>query len=259
MISESLYFIYDGVNFYEKYNIINVHIDSGMYEESFISNRIIKETRIRGGKTYFQEIEDENLSFSVSFAFEDSFDRDKIRAVARDLKKSFYCPLIFSQDPEKIYFALCTDESKLIHTGLGTGYINLNFRCNSAFSFSPIYSSPIYDLSTNSIDGTNIELINNGDVEMYSIIEAQVINGGSFSIVNMSNGGEKISFSGISNEEIIIINTEIEDISTSAPLTYRYDNMSSDSVFILFQRGINNLKIYGNIKLQFKYENRFLI
>lgn len=261
MISESLYFTYDNINFYEEFGIINVHVDSsGLYEENFLANREIIEQKIRGKSSpYFIEMQDFPLELKLSFAFNDGFDKDKIRSLARALKKDYYCPLIFSESIDQIFFAICTDDSQLIHNGNGDGYITLTFRCNSPYSYSPIYSSPLYDLSSNPIGGTELIIINNGDIDCHLLITVQVISGGSFSIVNKSNGGELISFTSIGDLETLTINTENESIQSDLPLTYRLDNMSSSSVFILLKRGINRLQIYGNVKIQFKYEARFLI
>jgi predicted phage tail component-like protein len=273
-ISQCLYFTYDNVNFYEQFGIINVNIDSGLYDESFIANRNLMEQKIRGNPIpYFQEIKDEPLEFKLSFAFSDSFDDDKIRSVARSLKKDYYAPLVFSDNPERIFYAICVDNPRLIHTGSGTGNITLNFRCNSPYAYSSVYTSSIYDTDTTAdssffatlfltptfspLGVTNITLVNNGDLSMRPIIYAKLLASDTFSIINLSNGGQQISFSGIAIGETITIdcqNEEIEsDISTT---TYRINNMTGEFLEII--RGNNILQVIGNIQLQFKYEYAFL-
>jgi predicted phage tail component-like protein len=237
-----------------------VHIDSGMYQETFLSTRNIIEQETRyNSKPYFIEAKEQPRQIQVSFAFYDGFDEDKLHAVARALKKDYYSPLIFSENPDKIYYALCIDENNLIHTGTEQGYITLTFRLNSPYCFSPVYSSPLYDLSTNPAVGTNITLVNQGDIDMYFVATIQVISGGSFSIVNNTDGGKKMSFTGISNNEILTINTELEDITTDQIATYRYDKLSSDSVFMTIPYGANVLTVTGAVKIQFSYEFRFLV
>ena len=256
-ISESLFFIYDNVNFYEQFGIINVHVDSGLYDESFLSNRTIIEQKIRKNPVpYFQEIQEDTLELKLSFAFSDKFDEEKIREVARNLKKDFYAPLIFSENPDRIFFALCTDNPRLIHTGLGTGYISLNFRCNAPWSFSPIYSSPIYDYSSNSIEGTQLKFTNKGNLSLSPLINVEMASGTSFSIQNLSDGGKLMSFTDLEVAEILEINCELEDIKTNVPLIYRYGNMNGD--FLSLNVGVSNLLVKGNIKLQFQYEYRII-
>jgi len=126
---------------------MNVNIDSGMQEEYFAYSRSIieQETRWRS-KPYFSNIKKEPLKLTVSFAFEDTWNDDLIRQVRRWLTEvDYYKPLIFSNDPEKIYYALCVDDSSLIHNSLKQGYIKLNFRCNDSYAYSPIIVSDEYD------------------------------------------------------------------------------------------------------------------
>ena len=252
-VSESLKFFYDGVDFYEKYNLLNIHIDSGMFQETFLASRNIKEQKIRGNnKPYFQEIEDGVLSLKLTIGFENGFDEDKLRSLARDLKKDFYRKLIFSENPERVFFAILVDEPTLVHTGNNVGYISCSFRCDSPYTYSNTYTSKLYDLSSNTSQGTEIIFTNNGDLPCDAIIQVQVIDNNSFSIVNKSDSGKTISFSSLSDNEIITIDTENEEVETSLPDLHRFSNMTGD--FYDFPIGINRLQIFGNIILQFKYE-----
>lgn len=174
-IRSSEHFIYaniQSVNF----GIINVNIGGGMQEEAFVANRELKEVRIRGNdKPYFQNIQRQPLQFNVSFAFEDRWDEQKIREVTSWLTNhEYYQPLIFSDSPEKIYYAIVTDDSTLIHNCLSQGYINLTFRCDSPYIYSPQSISKLYDWNEvpytfNDTDmsqgiSNNLVLDNNGDL-----------------------------------------------------------------------------------------------
>lgn len=145
-IRSSLYFTFAGERSID-YGIINVNIDSGMQEESFVSERAILETETRGrDKPYFQEIKRRPLQFTLSFAFEDKWDNEKIRSVARWLTNhEYYQPLSFSENNERIFYAIVIDDPQLIHNCLSEGYINLTVRCDSPYSYSPQFISNIYD------------------------------------------------------------------------------------------------------------------
>jgi predicted phage tail component-like protein len=145
-IRDSLYFIYNGVTSTDM-NIINVNMDSGMQEEYFASSRSINEEKTRGrSKPYFQGTEKEPIMLSVSFAFEDAWDDDLLRRVRVWLtEQDYYKPLIFSNDLEKVYYAICVDDTQLVHNSLQQGYIKLNFRCNDAYAYSPLTLSQQYD------------------------------------------------------------------------------------------------------------------
>lgn len=254
-ISDSLYFMYDGINSQDM-GIVNCHLDSGMQQETFLASRSIKEQKVRGKSSpYFIELEPSPLTLKLTLAFEDSFDEDGLRAVSRWLNTDFYKPLIFSESPERIFYALYIDDNQLTHA-ISRGYITITFRCSSPYTFSPVYTSPVYDLSYNTINGTEIEIINSGDLNMDAIITIQVINGGTFSIINKSDSGKTISFSNIADNETITIDTEHEEIETDIANTYRFSNMTGE--FYNFIRGINRLQILGNIKAQLTYEFKTL-
>jgi len=230
---------------------MNVKINSGLNEEQFIAPRTIKETRIRGGKIYFTEMEDENLSFNLTFAFEEEFTEDILRAVARDLRKDYSCPMVFSENPDKIYYCIVEGETKITHTGNGMGYITINFRCSTPYTYSPTYSSEIYDLTTNPTT-TDIIFVNNGDLTMSPTLYIEIISGAGFSIVNTSNGAQTLTFTGLAVGENLIVDCENEEIDTDVVDTYRYSSMTGD--FLELLRGNNVLQITGNIKIQFIYQ-----
>ena len=260
MIKSSLYIMFNGINS-QDLNVLNVSVDSGLYEEPFLGTVNILQETIRGRtKPYYMGKQIEQKELNLTLFLPENFSDDQLREIARWLgTPDFYVPLIFSEDPDKIYFCMLNSDSSVFHAGTNNGYIKISMLCDSCYSYSPVFLSPLYDLSSNLIGGTELIIINNGDIDCHLLITVQVISGGSFSIVNKSNGGELISFTNIGDLETLTINTENESIQSDLPLTYRLDNMSSSSVFIMLKRGINRLQIYGNLKIQFKYEARFLI
>ena len=255
-IKESLYFTYDGINS-QDLGIINCHVETGLYQEPFLANRELVQVKIRyNDKPLFQRIKKNQIEFKLSFAFEDTWDEQSIRKIARLFDKDFYAPMIFSSNPEVIYYCLCVDDSEKIHTGLRQGYLQLQFICDSSYAYSPTYSTEVYDLTDNPPEGTIITIQNKGDVPIKPVIKVEIIDGSSFSIQNMSNSGKTLSFSGLDVGEVLELNGEYEDITTSKPLTYRFDAMSGDFLELVY--GVNNLKILGKIKIQFIYEYKIL-
>nr|WP_230193271.1 phage tail domain-containing protein [Paenibacillus sp. CECT 9249] len=116
------------------------------------------ETKIRGrDRPYFQGVEKEPLKIGVSFAFEDTWDRRKIREVSRWLtEQPYYQPLYFTdgddRQPERIYYALVVDEPSLVHNGLRQGYVRLTFRCDGPYAYSPQSYSRRYDWQETAIE-----------------------------------------------------------------------------------------------------------
>jgi predicted phage tail component-like protein len=137
-IRDADYFKFAGVESI-RYGIRNVNLSSGMQEEAFGARRSIQEIAVRGrSKPYFQHIRREPLSLQVSFAFEAAWDKQQIREVCRWLtEQEYYQPLIFTNDNERIFYAMVVDDPVLVHNCLSQGYVNLTFRCNDAYSYSP--------------------------------------------------------------------------------------------------------------------------
>ncbi|MCY9517221.1 distal tail protein Dit [Paenibacillus apiarius] len=152
-IRSSESFSYAGIKCSD-YGIVNVNINSGMLEEPFAAPRTLQEVSIGGrGKPYFQGIAKDPLKFQVSFAFEQTWNTRQIREIARWLtEQDYYKELIFSSDPERVFYALAVDEPTLVHNALSQGYVNLTFRCDSPYSYSPVYSSPWYEWQDTRLD-----------------------------------------------------------------------------------------------------------
>ena len=165
MIKESLYFTYNGINSMD-FGIVNISIDNNPYSEPFLANRVIKEFVVKGKKNpYHSYVQVDPLSFTLSFAFSNGFDSATLSQVKQWLYVDYYKPLIFSESPEKVYYAMPVDSPTITHNGLQEGYITLNFGCDSPFAYSPEILTQWYDFSLSSPN--NLILENSGDVEVY--------------------------------------------------------------------------------------------
>lgn len=134
---EGIHFSYDGV-YSSDMGLLNCKIDGGMFEETFLPSRDIRETKVKGrDKPYFQSIGLEPLSFKLTFAFENGYDERRIREVARWLMQPFYKPFYTVDNPNRIFYCMLEGDSNLVHNGLKQGYITLNMRCDSPYSYTP--------------------------------------------------------------------------------------------------------------------------
>jgi|SRR6185312_10207169 len=137
---ESIYFMYDGESS-KDYGVFIGSTNSGLFEEAFLPNRRIIEKSIAGReKPYFQGVEQDPLSFSLSFVLEDWHDRDNLRSIARWLFQPYYKPLVFDSNPSRIFYAIVEGNSSLFHNGIKEGYVELNIRCDSPYGYSPEYT-----------------------------------------------------------------------------------------------------------------------
>lgn len=256
-IRDSLLFSYAGRRS-DEMGLINVNLNNGLLEEAFLPERQILETKIRGrDEPYFNGISYSPLQFQLSFAFLDTWNDDKIREVARWLSQEYYQPLFFTSNINRIFYCMPIESPSLIHNAVQSGYITLTFRCNSPYTYSPVYKR-IFDFTSNTASGSDVEIDNIGDLPCKPKIYVKVISGTTFKIVNLSNGGEKLEFTGLANNETVTIDCDREEIETDIPLTYRFGNMTSDSNFLKLPYGVNRLKVYGNVQIAFEYQFKTL-
>lgn len=252
-IRSSIAFTFDGISS-DDMGLYNVNVSSGMLEEPFLATRQINEVKIRGrDKPYFSGVTHAPLTFTLTFAFLDEFDSDKLRQVSRWLSAEYYKPLTFSDTPDRIYYAMLDSDSKLTHNGASNGYITVTMRCDSPYSYSPVYVSPTYDLSTNTSNGTTIQFDNSGDISIFPEIYITKVGAGDVSIVNNSNGGQTFQFTGLSDGETVYVDNENEIIQSDlVPTTYRYSNFNNNFLELVY--GANNLQVYGTCKIYFRYQ-----
>lgn len=177
---EGIHFSYNGVHSVDM-GLLNVKLDGGMFEETFLPSRNIKEIQISGNnKPYYQGIDLEPLEFDLSFAFEYSYDERKIREVARWLMQDYYKPFYTVDNPSRVFYCMLDGDSRLIHNGLKQGYITLTMRCDSPYSYTPqfnkdnliftntkIVNSLTEDIFNNTM-GTmsNVKINSQGDLEV---------------------------------------------------------------------------------------------
>lgn len=236
-VAESLYFVYDGKRS-DEMGIINVNLETGMLEENFLPEQNIKEITIRGKDApYYMEKNRNPITLKLTFAFVADFNEEKLKHVSSWLaNQPYYKPLYFSDNLNKWYYTLYTGEVKLIHNALKQGYITIEMRNISPYTYSPIYQSGIYDYSLNTSDGMDFTINNLGTLPCKPIIKLEKVGAGEVKIVNYSNRGKEFLIKNLVHGEFIEIDSDTEDISSNIPLTYHFDDTSGK--YLISPKGI---------------------
>lgn len=252
-IRESEYFIYDGIRS-EDMGIINVNVETGMLSEVFLSEQTINEVTVRGRDTpYFIERKKSPFSLKLTFAFIDNFDEGRLDAVYRWLNnQDYYKPMVFSDDFNKIYYTLYVGEPELLHNSLKQGYVSIEMRNISPYTYSPVYQPEVLDCSVNTPLGVEFVVDNTGGVICKPQIRIQKVGNGEISIVNESDRGKTFRVVNLVNDETIDVDCDKEDIVSDIPLAYHFDDVYGS--YTSFVSGYNYLRIYGNCKIQWKYQ-----
>lgn len=252
-MKESTSFYYAGICS-EDMGIENVTVDVSMFEEPFIATRDILELQIRGNdRPYFQGLNLSPLVLNLTFAFKETYDEKKIRATARWLSQAYYKPFYTADNPNRIFYCVLVGDSRLVHNGLKQGYVNLQMRCDSPYTYSPVYVQE-YDLSSNNLTGTEILFENLGDIPLKPEIEFTKLDTDpvDIRIVNKTNQNKEFKFtvakkaratlkiSGIpANASTIAIGNEVYEFSTAC-------SPSGDTILIVLPSSPTVDKVVAN-------------
>ncbi|MDX5476484.1 MAG: phage tail family protein [Bacillaceae bacterium] len=253
MIKGSLHFTYDGIHSSEMKCQLG-SLKGGLYEETFLASKAIIEEKIRGNDTpYHYGVERNVLEIPMSVYFPEEMTDEDVRRFCRWIDQDYYKELYFDSNPKRRFYAMFEGVSKHLSNGIkANSIVMFNMRTNNPYSYSPVYTSDIYDLSENE-EGTDITFINEGDVICKPILEFEKVGNGDISIVNMSDGGREFKMENLLHGERIKVDSHYETIETDAPGMYRYDN--HNDVYLDFPRGHNYLKVYGKVKdMRFVYQ-----
>jgi phage-related protein len=252
-IKQSLYFTYDGISC-KDFGLVHVNLSNGMFEEQFVANREIVETKVKGNDTpLFHSVEEDPLQFEMTIAFEDSFTDETIDNVILWLFKDTYKPLVFEDKPDRVFHCMPVGDSSIVHTGLKQGYITLTMRNKSSRVVSPLVTSPTYDLSNNT--GTsNITIANAGHLEIFPEISIEKVGAGNITI---TKNGEIFEIRDLTDREQIYVNCEKEIIETDIIGVYRYDKVVGDFHDMALSVGTNTFSVQGTCKITFRYTMKY--
>lgn len=250
-IKDKLYFNLDGKSS-KDFNLINVVLDSSMYEETLVGNRDIVETTVRGNrKPLFSGINESPIEFDLNLAFEKKYTDSNIDEIIRWLFIDYYRPLYFEGKENKIYMVMPVGDSTITHNGLNEGYITIRMRCDSPNVYSPLVTTPLKTIDTS--DGTTTISINNdGHFIIYPEISFKKIGAGKVVIESLDDDNSIFEINGLTDQEDIYINSEKEIIETDIIGVYRYGNIVGDFPRLLM--GTNRLKVTGRCAIQVRYK-----
>ncbi|QJI52487.1 tail protein [Psychrobacillus phage Perkons] len=173
---ESTYFMYDGLSS-KDFGVKIGTTKGGLYEESFLPTRNIIEKKVtHREKNYLQRVEHDPLSFSLPFYMEDWNNDNQLREIARWLFQPYYKPLILDSNPNRIFYAMINGSSKLFHNGLNQGYVEMEIRCDSPYSYTAEH-----DLNNIEYRDSNVGSVLENDVFSFD-------NGSHLNTITTSNG-----------------------------------------------------------------------
>lgn len=250
---DSIDFYYNGKTS-DEMGIYMIQTGGGMKSTPFLAEREIISEKIAGNDIpYVHGMNRSPLSLKLTLSCLDGlWTYEKRRELARWLDVDGFKEFYSYDKPSKKYYLSYVGGIDLTHNGNQQGYIEVEFKNISPYSYSPILTKD-FDLS-NIITTTTIDLTNDGDNDLLPElwITKKGISG-DVQIKNMNDGGKVFLIKNLSiNNEIVYFDNKYRHIETSLPLLNRYDDFNGN--YLKLKRGINKLEVTGACVLNFKYQ-----
>lgn len=249
---QSEYFIFDGVKSQDMEEMYSVRMESGLAESPFFGGQDIEEEWVGNRITPYDYGTQLNpIEFTIQISPLDKEWTPQLRnAIGRWLVHREYKSFQTCDDLGKYYYAKCI-EAPNFQLASNRGYLELTFRTNSAFAFSPVYISD-YNLSDNATTRI-IEMDNYSNINQNykPKIEIQLVDGETdITLKNLSNGGKEFKFVGLSPNEIVSIDNQNEFIVSSNPLSNPFSKFNENWLELVY--GTNQILVTGVCKLWVK-------
>lgn len=236
---------------------------SGFIETPYWGGTEIHEEKSKKRLTpYFYGVEREPIEFTVQFFLVDEnmmpkkwTPQERYR-IAKWLVHDTYKEFQTSDNLGVRHYVICTNpvNLNLIET---EGYIELTFRSNNPFGFSPIYIGS-WDLSNN-LTTTIIELENKSNVLKYynPLIEIELVNGATgFQLKNLSNNGKVMKFESLSPNEIVSIDCQNKIIKSNlfGSNPFSKFNVDMKRYWMDLVYGANQIEVTGQVIVKTKMQ-----
>lgn len=246
---ESINFSFDGESSVD-YGVMIVKPNGGLYNEPFLPTRRIVESSIPFNNTpYFKRVEDAVLSFTLSLYIVDWEKRNNLIQIAEWLYKPQYKQFHFETNPDRKFYVMFQGNSDLNHNGAKQGYINVNIRLESPYTYSPLYKY------NNRISGTKtVQLANEGSLPIRPNIKITKIGNGNISIKNNENQ-QVLTINQLLDGEVVTIDCKNEFLISSYEerlSRYLFDN--HNDVWLDWEKGKASFTFEGQFNLEFSYE-----
>lgn len=251
---ESTQFIFDNQESRDM-GLSIVRMSGGMVESPFLSKSSIKEKKaIHNYKPYFQGVEKHNLEFNITVSpLENKWTPEFKRKIGKWLGQNSYKEFQTYDDLGKYYYAKCVNAANL-NTVDERGYLELTFRTNSPYAYSPVHIVS-YNLLSNPVEGTTINVVNESNIDDYFYPKIEFILDGTetdFSITNLSDNNRLFEFTELTGGETVSIDNYRQIILSDIPEEYRLKYFNKNWLRLLY--GENSLLVKGKCELQIKMQ-----
>ena len=248
---QSEYFIFDGIKSQDMEEMYLIRMESGLVTSPFFGGQDVEEEWVGNRITPYDYGTQLNpIEFTIQISPLDKEWTPQIRnAIGRWLVHRDYKLFQTADDLGKYYYARCI-EAPNFQLASNRGYLELTFRTNSAYSWSPIYIES-FDLIDN-VKTTTIELDNLSNINQNykPKVEIEMVGSTDVTLKNLSNGGKIFEFKDLFDGEIVSVDSENEEIVSSRVTSNPFAKFNGEWLELVYGR--NAIQVSGKCRIRVK-------
>lgn len=251
---QSEYFIFDGIKSKDMENMYSIRTTSGLVESPFFGGQDSEEEWIGSRITpYDYRTQLKPIEFTIQISpLEKEWTPQMRNAIGRWLIHREYKSFQTADDLGKYYYARCIDAPNF-QLASNRGYLELTFRTNSAFAFSPIYVDEFNLSNNNTSKVIELENLSNINQNYRPIIEIQLVNSETdVTLKNLSNGGKETKFTKLIANETVSIDNQNEIIVSSRATSNPFSKFNGEWVELVY--GTNRIEVFGKCIIRTKMQ-----
>ena len=244
-----MHFIFNGAKSYDM-GVYKVEVDSTVHSRKVLGSRTVNYMDKRGRKTPLNySLDYERITFEVTMLFGNP-NGDPVRPTSEMRSKVLgwlysdeFEELVFTDNPEVVYYAIATEIGELQSYGNGA-LCTITFETHSPNGWT---KESVDQFNIDKKD--RIEIMNPSNIYpmYYPTVVISAKEAGDVVITNYSDKGKKTELKKMRKNEVIVIDNENKII---------YSELEGENAFakfnrgwIGFRKGLNILEVEGNVEL----------
>lgn len=246
-----------------EFGIINVQLNSALFEEDFLPNRALKEdVNPFTGERFFLGYTYEPSTFELTLAFQDPWNNEEnYEKVQSWLRFEGYREMIFDNYPNFSYYVTYIDAPKISHNGLKQGYITIQFQQSTSERYGKVYERKVFigsgtirkehkSYERSGKEGIEIHLKGTSDCFPIVVIEKY----GASKTVKIKNkmNSTGIELDNISLGDVVTVDCDFETIDSELNDTFFYNDLKE--IGLKLSPGRNVLLFEGEALVRIKYQ-----
>lgn len=229
-----------------------VHENGGLFEESILPSRSTeKDSSVDGVLSYTTKMTQENIKIDLTLYFEKGVSNEKLDEIKGWLYTDYYRPFYFEEAPDRICYVMSEGEFVLKHDGVN-GYLNVSMVASSKRWFG---HEVIVDAGTSKV----FDVVSKGSEVSLPLVSIFGLSGVESNLpvkIKNTRTNEECILSTIVEGEEVLIDSLLENVKSSLPNIYRFDEFNE--IYPTIKPGLNQFTVSGEVSVIIRYRDVYL-